>query len=121
MKRVLIALSTVVILAVGLSQCTMHRTSVYEAKMDDLRTQVKVGDNIHTAAKKIDSRYHYASAPFDPTKLGKELWLHVSFGLQPTTLESVAYATDVSSPFVSNKPISAVIKAGVDGTITSIE
>ena len=121
MKRVLIAFAAVVLLAAGLSQCTMHRTSVYEAKMADLRRQVKVGDNIYAAAKKIDGRYHYTSGPLDPTKLGKELWLHVNFGLQPTTLESVAYAADVAPPFGSNKPISAIIKAGADGTITSIE
>lgn len=121
MKSVLITLAAVVVLAAGLSQCTAHRASVYEAKMEDLRTQVKVGDNIYAAAKKIEGRYHYTSGPLDPMKLGKQLWLHVDFGLQPTTIESVAYSANASPPFMSNKPISAVIKAGADGTITSIE
>ena len=89
--------------------------------MNDLRAQVQVGDNIHAVAKKIEGRYHYTSGPLDPTKLGKELWLHVDFGLQPTSIETINYVTDVDLPLNANGRISAIIKATPNGTITSIE
>ncbi len=121
MKRTMLILVSIALVAAGLSQCTAHRSSAYEAKMVDLRSQVQVGDNIFEAAKKIEGRYHYTSGPLDPTKLGKELWLHVNFGLQPTFIETAAYTADVNLPFDDNKPISAVIKANSNGVITSIE
>lgn len=112
---------TAVIVVLGLSQCTTQRTSTYEAMMSDLRSQVQVGDNIHSAARKIEGRYHYTSGPLDPTDLGKELWLHVDFGLMPSTIETIAYTADVDLPSNSNRRISAIIKATQDGTITTIE
>jgi len=121
MKRPLIAIAALAVISLGLSQCTLHRSATYKAQMEDLRSQVQVGDDIHAAAKKIDGRYHYTTGPLDPTKLGKELWLHVDFGLSPTFLETMAYTADVSLPFDKNEAISAVIKADADGTITRIE
>lgn len=121
MKRALTALISVAIVASGLSQCTLHRSSVYVSKMNDLRSQVHVGDNIHDAAKKIKGRYHSTTGPLDPSRLGKELWLHVDFGLQPTLAETLAYTADVKLPFDRNERISAIIKANSKGTITSIE
>ena len=117
----LIILTVLVIIVVTLSLSTVRRSSVYRTKMDDLRSQVQVGGNIYDAAKKIEGRYHYTTGPLDPTKLEKELWLHVNFGLKPTFLETIAYSADVSLPFDDNKPISAVIKADAAGTITSSE
>ena len=121
MKTILPSLSAVAFVVLGLPQCTSQRTSTYEAKMSDLRSQVQVGDNIHTAAKKIEGRYHYTTGPLDPTKLGKELWLHVNFGLKPTAIETIAYTADVDLPSNANRRISAIIKATPDGTITTIE
>ncbi|MGJ8655541.1 MAG: hypothetical protein ACSHX6_03745 [Akkermansiaceae bacterium] len=120
MKHPLKILTLLTLTAITLSQCTPYRSHVYKTKMKDLRTQVHIGDNIHAAKTKITDRYHYTSGPSDPTKLGKELWLHVNFGLQPTLLETLAYTADISLPF-DNKPISAIIKATPDGTITTIE
>ena len=94
---------------------------IYEEKMNDLREQVKVGDNIYVIASEIEGRYHYIQGPLDPTKLGNELWLHVNFGLKPTALETIAYASNVDIPFLSNRRISAIIKSKPDGTITKIE
>jgi hypothetical protein len=89
--------------------------------MEDLRLQVQIGDNIYQASKKIEHRYHYTTGPLDPTKLGKNLWLHVNFGLEPTFLETMAYTAGISLPFSSNNQITAIIKADIDGRITSIE
>jgi len=121
MKRIILILGLLVLVVAGLSQCTAYRSSVYEEKMVDLRSQVQIGDNIYEAAKKIEGRYHYISGPLDLTKLDKELWLHVNFGLQPTFIETVTYASDVELQFGDHKPISAVIKADSDGVVTSIE
>lgn len=89
--------------------------------MSDLRSQVQVGDNIHFAAKRIEGRYHYTTGPLDPTKLGKELWVNVDFGLTPSAIETIAYTADVDLPSNANRRISAIIKATPDGTITTIE
>ena len=89
--------------------------------MSDLRSQVQVGGNIHTAAKKIEGLYHHTTGPLDPTKLGKELWLHVDFGLNPTAIETIGYTADVDLPSNANRRIGAIIKATPDGTITTIE
>lgn len=121
MKRILITVATAIMIVVSISQCTVHRSSVYEAKMDDLRSQVQVGDNIYEAAKKIEGRYHHTTGPLDPTKRGKELWLHVNFGLQPTLAETMAYTAEIDLPFDDNKPITAIIKADAAGTITNIQ
>jgi hypothetical protein len=121
MNKFLQSLIAVVIVIFGLSHCTVHRTSTYETMMSDLRSQVQVGDNIHSAAKKIEGRYHYTSGPLDPTDLGKELWLHVDFGLKPSAIENIAYTSDVNLPSSANRRISAMIKATPDGTITTIE
>ena len=108
MKPLLLSLVVIALVALGLSQCTLHRTSIYDAKMRDLRQQVQVGENIYAAAKKIEGRYHHTSGPLDPTKLGKQLWLHVNFGLEPTAMETIAYVTDAKLPFDDNKKISAI-------------
>jgi len=121
MNKLLRTLAAVAIVAFGLSQCTAQRTSTYEAMMSDLRSQVQIGDNIHYVAKKIEGRYHYTRGPLDPTKLGKELWLHVDFGLQSSAIETIAYTADVALPSNANRRISAIIKATPDGTITTIE
>jgi hypothetical protein len=121
MKSILLTVAAAIMIVVSLSQCTAHRSSVYNSKMNDLRSQVQVGDNIYEAAKKIKGRYHYTTGPLDPTKRGKELWLHVNFGLQPTFAETMAYTAEIDLPFDDNKPISAIIKADAAGTITNIE
>jgi hypothetical protein len=53
--------------------------------------------------------------------LGKELWLHVDFGLKPSAIETIAYTADIDLPSTANRRISAIIKATPDGTITTIE
>jgi hypothetical protein len=121
MKRIPASLTAVTLVVLGLTQCTSQRTSTYEAMMSDLRSQVRIGDNIHSAAKKIEGRYHCISGPLDPTKLGKELLVHVDFGLNPSVIETIAYTADVDLPSNANRRISAIIKATPDGTITTIE
>ena len=102
------------------SQCTMHRTAKYEEGMADLRQQVKIGDDIFEAEKRIKDRYHYVTEPYDPTKLGKVLWMNVDFGLQPTFVETIAYTADIE-PIGDNKPISAIVVADPSGTVTAIK
>jgi hypothetical protein len=106
---------------VPLSQCAPGRSAAYHAHMEDLRNHVRIGENIHTATKRIKSRYHIVSEPYDPTGLGRELHSDVDFGLPVTFFESVAYAADARPPFDDNEPISAIIKARSNGTIVAIE
>ena len=89
--------------------------------MADLRSQVKIGDNIFDAEKKIRGRYHYVTKPYDPAKLGEKLCMDVNFGLQPTLMETFAYAADSRLPFDKNEGISGVVVSNAKGTITSIE
>lgn len=107
--------------ALPLSQCAPGRSAAYHANMEDLRNQVKIGENIHSATKRIKGRYHIVTKPHDPTGLGRELHSDVDFGLPVTFLESVAYAADTRPPFDENEPISAIIKARSNGTIVAIE
>lgn len=88
--------------------------------MTDLRSRVSEGDNIHAAKKKIEGRYHSLSEVHDPTGLGKKLWMHVSFGLQASALETFAYITDRALPFGSGKGLGALIEADAGGTIQRI-
>ena len=104
-----------------LSQCAPGRSAAYHARMADLRDQVKIGEDIHSATKRIKGRYHIVTQPYDPTGLGRELHSDVDFGLPVTFFESVAYAADTRPPFDENEPISAVIKARSNGTILAIE
>lgn len=89
--------------------------------MADLRNQVKAGQNIFDAEKRIRGRYHHVTKPYDPTHLGDKLWMRVEFGLQPTFMETFAYAANVKSPFDKNEIISAIVVSDSSGTITSIE
>lgn len=107
--------------AVPLSQCAPGRSAAYHANMEDLRNQVKIGEDIHTATKRIKGRYHIVTEPYDPTGLGRELHSDVDFGLPVTFFESLAYAADTRLPFDDNEPISAILKARSNGTIVAIE
>lgn len=107
--------------AVPLSQCAPGRAAAYHAHMVDLGGEVKIGENIHVATKRIKGRYHMVSEPYDPTGLGRELHADVDFGLPVTFFESVAYAADARLPMDDDEPISAIIKARSNGTIVAIE
>ncbi len=121
MKTQLLRFATCLGSVMVLSQCTMHRSSVYKAQMADLRSRVKEGQNIFDAEKRIRGRYHYVTKPYDPTNLGKELCMNVDFGLQPTLMETLAYTADVKLPFDKNDSISAIVVSDASGTIKSIE
>ncbi len=84
-------------------------------------TIISVGDNIHNSKKKIEGRYHYVSDVYDPTKLGDKLWMNVSFGLEPSALETFCYVTGIRIPFVSNDGLGAIIEADPQGTIRKIK
>ena len=107
--------------AVSLSQRAPGRAAAYHAHMVDLKGQVKIGENIHAATKRIKGRYHMVTEPYDPTGLGRELRSDVDFGLPVTFFESLAYAADTRLPSDDNEPISAIIKARSNGTIVAIE
>lgn len=107
--------------AASLSQCAPGRSAAHHANMEDLRTQVKIGENIHNATKRIKGRYHIVTKPYDPTGLGRELHSDVDFGLPITFFESLAYAADTRLPFDDNEPIGAIIGARSNGTILAIE
>lgn len=107
--------------AVPLSQCAPGRAAAYHAHMADLSGQVKIGENIHAATKRIKSRYHMVSEPHDPTGLGRELHAEVDFGLPVTFFETLAYTADSRLPSDDDEPISAIIKARSNGTIVAIE
>lgn len=107
-------------LAMALTCCTPFRDAKHREQMKDLRSVVSTGDNIYTARKKIEGRYHSVSEVHDPTKLGKKLRMHVGFGLTPTALETFSYVTDVRIPFDKNEGLGAIIEADPSGTIRDI-
>ncbi len=123
MKKVVqtvIIVSTTVGVALGAVCCTPFRDAKRDRKMEDLRSIVSEGDNIYSARKKIDGRYHSVSKIYDPTKLGNELLMNIDFGLTPTALETFSYVTDVRIPFDKNENLGALIEADPDGTIRDI-
>jgi hypothetical protein len=121
MKTAFTRFVCVLIAAFPLSQCAPGRSAAYHAHMADLRGQVKIGENIHRATKRIKGRYHIVTEPYDPTGLGRELHSDVDFGLPITTFESVTYAADGRPPLDDNEPIGAIIKARSNGIIVAIE
>lgn len=121
MKRPLAIVILLVGLIVSISQCTIHRSYVYNQKLEDLREQISIGDNIYQAASKIEGRYVATIGPLDPTNSGKELWLHVDFGLKATELETAEYLLNMRFPFSDNSRITSIIIADSNGVIKSIE
>ena len=99
----------------------MHRSSVYKSQMADLRSQVKVGQNIFDAEKRIRERYRHVTKPHYRTISRNELVMHVDFGLRTTQMEDFAYAFDAKLPFDKNERIVGIVVADATGTITSIE
>ena len=121
MKTPLIRVLGSIIAVIMLSQCTLHRSSVYKAQMADLRSQVKVGQNIFDAEKRIRERYPHVTKPYYSTISRDELVMHVDFGLRTTQMEDFAYAFDSRLPFDKNERIVGIVVADATGTITSIE
>ncbi len=89
--------------------------------MEDLRSVVLVGDNIYSAKKKIQNRYHSVSKVHDPTGCGEKLRMDVSFGLKHSALESFSYAAELNFPSFNSEPLGALIEANPSGTIINIK
>ena len=98
------------------------RAGIYRRSMEDLRQEVKIGEDIFDAKSKIEDRYHSVSEPYDPSKDGEVLWMDVSFGLRPNALETFLYSADlpISLPSFGSGRISALVVADHDGSVMEI-
>jgi hypothetical protein len=117
----ILILFCLILLCLSISWSAIHRTTSYQHGMSDLREQVKVGQDIYEARKRIEHRFHFATAPYFPKEDHNELWMNVSFGIQPGPMETLAYTTGLRLPFSRGERISAIVKATPAGRITAIE
>ena len=92
----------------------------FEEGMRRLKEEVKIGDDIYDARGKILGDFHSVSEVSDPTGMGEKLWMHVSFGISPSALETFAYSADISLP-ARGRRSSATVVASPQGIVTEIE
>lgn len=96
--------------------CGVNQSSQYESRLEGLKSIVKPGDNIYTTQKMLKSKGIDVSDVHDPTGLGKNLSIHVHFGLSAGVIDGVKYASGVPD----EGSISALIEADGSGKIVSI-
>jgi len=107
----------VITAVIGLTSCTAAPSPEYQRKMARLRSIVPIGSDIHKAKRNLEREGFETSEIYDPTKLGKVLWMNVDFGIQPGSLNTLFYTGDIEH---RSAPISGLVEATPSGKVTLI-
>ena len=107
----------------SICSCNTNRNTIADQKGSEIRSFVKVGDNIFNANRLLKKRGYTISNPYFPTDMKEEYWMDVGYGLSQTTLEQIHYGlnTPTIPSRINSKRISGTIKATPSGKIYKIE
>jgi len=99
--------------------CQQDRNSVVENSQEKIKTKISIGDDIFLAKEMlIDMGFRIQSGPKFATKNKDYYLMIVDYGALPNGFEIFKYTVGIQT---EGQLINGMIKAGVDGKITSIE
>ncbi|RYD73833.1 MAG: hypothetical protein EOP84_20915 [Verrucomicrobiaceae bacterium] len=110
------------ILLFGLSfsfySCGAVDNQKYNEHLKVIESVAAPGRNIYSVKSELEKKGYEVSDPYDPTKLGKVLWMNVLYGSTPGFADGVLYAAGLPD---TGAPGSIVVKAGNNGVISELE
>lgn len=104
--------STLLILSLSFCGCGAVDQQQYKKHLREIESVATPGRNIHAVKSDLERKGYEVSDPYDPTKLGKALWMNVHYGSTPGFADGVLYAIGLPD---NGPPGSVVIEADNNG------
>jgi hypothetical protein len=107
------------ILGAGLfaAGCGAHDVRQYRNDLETVKSVASPGRNIHSVKADLERSGYEVSEPYDPTKLGKVIWMNVHVGSQLGLVDGVLYASGLPD---KGPPSSIVVKADPEGKVIGV-
>lgn len=97
--------------------CGAHDVRQYRNDLEAVKSVASLGRNIQSVKADLERRGYEVSEPYDPTKLGKVLWMNVRGGSQLGLADGFLYASGLPD---KGPPSSIVVKADPDGKVIGV-
>ena len=97
--------------------CGADGVRQYRNDLEIVKSVASPGRNIQSVKADLEGRGYEVSEPYDPTKLGKVLWMNVQGGSQLGVADGVLYASGFPD---KGPPSSIVVKADPEGKVVGV-
>jgi hypothetical protein len=98
--------------------CSATENRQYRDSLSIVKSVATPGRDIHLVKSDLESKGYEVSKPYDPTDLGKVLWMNVSYGSTPGVIDGVLYASGLPD---KKQPSSIIVKANFEGVVIGVK
>ncbi len=93
-------------------------TTHYNEHLNVVKSVAAPGRNIYSVKIDLEKKGYDVSDPYDPTKLGKVLWMNVRWGASPGVIDGMLYASGLPD---KGQPNSIIVKSDRRGKVIGVK